>query len=150
MEPHILCEQEMKSTESFLAGRSRNFIWILGSWSHRVVLVGRVLKACLVPTLAMGKDTSQQFRLPRAPFILALNAQGWNTLKHFFKRLVRVQGLAYLFSNHSDCIIANRAFLISFFFTLINLWTRIFSRAVYCSCYNWIHSLHGFFFSLHK
>lgn len=45
----------MKATKSFLAGSSRNLIWILGSGSHRMVLVGRDPKACLVPTLCRGQ-----------------------------------------------------------------------------------------------
>lgn len=43
----------MKPTKSFLVGSSRNLIWILGSWSSRMVLIGRDPKAS-----AVGKDTS--------------------------------------------------------------------------------------------
>ena len=46
------------------------------SWNHRMVWVGRNLKAHLVPTPGMGRAATQQLGLPRAPSNLASSASG--------------------------------------------------------------------------
>ena len=49
---------------------------------HRIFKVRKDLKTHPVPPRAVGRAATQQLRLLRAPYNLALNLQGWGTTAH--------------------------------------------------------------------
>lgn len=68
-----------------------------------------------------------------------------------FSSILTSSRILLTFQSYDNCFIANTAFSLLIFFTPINLWTQICSRAIYCCCYNWIYILHDiFFYSLCK